>query len=86
VALHFAELADQNQPRDLKLANPLFPDPEFLAHLPEQRSLAVHHSGAHPQDVGCAVVQVNQLALAEGVQVGVRQMKPPARYSCGARQ
>lgn len=71
--LYFAHLADQQQSLTLDLTDPLFRDPEFFADFPQRVFLAVHHAGAHSQDVRHPVLQVEKLGLAETVQRGERQ-------------
>jgi hypothetical protein len=52
----------------LDLSDPLLGDTNLAPHLVQRVELTVPHARPHPQDVSNAVVHVEKLGLAEGVE------------------
>jgi hypothetical protein len=86
VPLHFAKLPDQDQSLVLELPDPLRTDAEFIAQLAQRVVVAIPHPRPHPQDVGRTVLQVGQLALAEGVERYARQSEPGRSHASTREQ
>ena len=70
--LNFAKLANQSESLVFDLPDPLGSKAEFFADFLQRVPISIPHSGTHPQDVSCSVVEIAKLAFSKGVEGGGR--------------